>query len=48
MLRQFDANGDGQLDDAERATMRERFGGRGSRNRDQTNSSGTMPDSTRP
>ena len=48
MLRQFDANGDGQLDDAERATMRGRFGSRGGRSRGETNSPGTMPDSTRP
>lgn len=27
MLKQFDKNGDGQLDEAERAAMRERFGG---------------------
>jgi HlyD family secretion protein len=36
MLKQFDANGDGQLDEAERAAMRERFGGR-ERRRPSTN-----------
>jgi hypothetical protein len=27
MIKQFDKNGDGELDDEERAAMRERFGG---------------------
>jgi hypothetical protein len=27
MLKQFDTNGDGELDDSERAAIRERFGG---------------------
>jgi HlyD family secretion protein len=33
MLQRFDKNGDGQLDDAERAAMMETFGGRGRKNR---------------
>jgi hypothetical protein len=27
MLKQFDKNGDGELDESERTAMRERFGG---------------------
>jgi len=28
MMKQFDTNSDGELDETERAAMRERFGGR--------------------
>lgn len=37
MVKQFDKNGDGQLDEEERAAMRERFGGQGGQRRRATN-----------
>ena len=43
-MKQFDANGDGQLDEVERAAMRERFGGR-ERRRPSTNA---VPDAVVP
>lgn len=46
ILKQFDANGDGELDDVERAAMRERFGGR-DRRRQSTNAPTAPPDASR-
>jgi HlyD family secretion protein len=49
MLKQFDKNGDGELDETERAAMRERFGGR-DRRRSSTNAApptAVPPDATR-
>jgi hypothetical protein len=41
MMKQFDTNGDGQLDETERAAMRERFGRE--RRRANTNASPESP-----
>ena len=37
MMKRFDKNGDGQLDETEKAAMKEAFGGRGSKNRSSEN-----------